>query len=100
MGIPETDHRSDERRARDEQIAGEPQLPPPELPPDAISSPVETHLGRPRRQPVALPGIVENGLVRPLDPEVKLPEHSRVIIVAEADRETPAWHDGSRRGAQ
>jgi hypothetical protein len=27
-------------------------------------------------------GIVENGLVRPLDPEVKLVEHSRVIIVA------------------
>ena len=27
-------------------------------------------------------GIVENGLVRPLDPTVKLPEHARVIIVA------------------
>jgi hypothetical protein len=31
---------------------------------------------------VAVAGIVENGLVRPLDTEVKLPEHSRVIIVA------------------
>jgi hypothetical protein len=30
---------------------------------------------------VAMAGIVENGLVRPLDPGVKLPEHSRVIIV-------------------
>jgi hypothetical protein len=35
-----------------------------------------------RRRPVAVAGIVENGLVRPLDPAVKLPEHSRVIIVA------------------
>ena len=84
MTIPETDHRSHERRTRDEQIAGEPQLPPPGLPPDAVPSPVETHLGRTRRQPVALAGIVENGMVRPLDPDVKLPEHSRVIIVAEA----------------
>jgi hypothetical protein len=32
--------------------------------------------------PLAIAGIVENGLVRPLDPSVKLPEHSRVIIVA------------------
>ena len=32
-----------------------------------------------RRQRVHL---VENGVVRPLDPRVKLPEHSRVIIVA------------------
>jgi hypothetical protein len=34
--------------------------------------------GRPR----AVAGVVENGLVRPLDPTVKLPEHARVIIVA------------------
>jgi hypothetical protein len=31
---------------------------------------------------VAVAGIVENGLVRPLDTTVKLPEGSRVIIVA------------------
>jgi hypothetical protein len=55
---------------------------PLELPPDAPFSPVEGHLGRERRRPVAVAGIVENGLVRPLDPAVKLPEHSRVIIVA------------------
>jgi hypothetical protein len=30
----------------------------------------------------AVAGVVENGLVRPLDPAVKLAEHSRVIIVA------------------
>jgi hypothetical protein len=34
---------------------------------------------------MAIAGIVENGLVRPIDPAVKLPEHSRVIIVAEAN---------------
>ncbi|MCI0333100.1 MAG: hypothetical protein L0228_07745 [Planctomycetes bacterium] len=83
MAIPETDQRSHQQRARDEQIAAEPQLPPPEIPADAVASPVDTHLGRLRRQPVALAGIVENGLVRPLDPAIKLPEHSRVIIVAE-----------------
>ena len=82
MTIPETDQRSPERRARDEQIAAEPPLPPLELPPDAATSPAETHLGQLRRRPLAVAGIVENGLVRLLDPTVKLPEHSRVIIVA------------------
>jgi len=82
MITPEVDQRSPGRRARDEQIAAELQMAPFELPADAPSSPVETHLGRPRRRPVAVAGVVENGLVRPLDPAVKLPEHSRVIIVA------------------
>jgi hypothetical protein len=31
---------------------------------------------------VAVVGVVENGIVRLLDAEVKLPEHSRVIVVA------------------
>jgi hypothetical protein len=79
MTTPEIDQRSPERRARDEQIAAEPQMAPPALPPDASSSPVEAHLVR--RRPVAIAGVVENGLVRPLDPAVKLPERSRVIIV-------------------
>lgn len=82
MTIPGADQRSPERRARDEQIAAEPPLAPIELPPDAPCSPVESHLGGRCRRPVAVAGIVENGLVRPLDPAVKLPEHSRVIIVA------------------
>jgi hypothetical protein len=81
MPTPEADQRSDARRALDEQIAAEPHLPPPELPPDAVPLPVEVHLARLRR-PVAVAGIVENGLVRPLDPSVNLREHSRVIIVA------------------
>ena len=82
MTTPEDDQRSPERRARDEQIAAEPQMAPLDLPPDAPCSPVETHLARQHRRPMAIAGVVENGLVRPLDPAVKLPEHSRVIIVA------------------
>jgi len=84
MTIPAADQRSAERQTRDEQIAAEPHLAPPQLPPDAVPVPLETHLARQRREPLAIAGIVENGLVRPLDPAVKLPEHSRVIIVAEA----------------
>jgi hypothetical protein len=82
MTTPAVDQRSPSRRARDEQIAAEPQLAPPESPPATVPLPVETHLGRLRRRPFAVAGIVENGLVRPLDPAVKLPEHARVIIVA------------------
>lgn len=82
MTIPGTDQRSPGRREQDEQIAAEPQLAPPDLPSDVAPSPLEAHLGRPRRRPLAVAGVVENGLVRPLDPTVKLAEHSRVIIVA------------------
>jgi hypothetical protein len=82
MSIPGVDTRRPERRARDEQIAAEPQLAPLELPADAVPSPVETHLRRQYRRLLAVAGVVENGLVRPLDPAVKLPEGSRVIIVA------------------
>ena len=82
MITPETDQRSPERRARDEQIAAEPRLAPPDLPPDAAYSPVETYLTSQQRRPIAVAGVVENGLVRPLDPRVKLSERSRVIIVA------------------
>lgn len=82
MPTPEVDQRSPGRRARDELIAAEPLRPPLDLPPDAPSSPLETHLARYRRRPIAVAGVVENGLVRPLDPAVQLPEHARVIIVA------------------
>jgi hypothetical protein len=82
MALPEVDSRSPERRARDEQIAAEPPLAPPVLAPDVQPAPVEAFLSSRHRRPVAMAGIVENGLVRPLDPAVKLPEHSRVIIVA------------------
>ncbi len=82
MTIPAVDQRNTKRRAQDEQTVAEAQLAPLELPPDAAPSSMEAHLGRLRRRPVAVAGVVENGLVRPLDPTVKLPEHSRVIIVA------------------
>jgi hypothetical protein len=82
MTKPGIDQRSPGRRARDEQIAVEPKLAPLELSPNAPTAPVEAHLGRIARRPLAVAGVVENGLVRPLDPAVKLPEHSRVIIVA------------------
>lgn len=55
---------------------------PPVLPSDASAAPVEAHLAARRGHPIAVAGVVENGLVRPLDPAVKLPERSRVIIVA------------------
>ena len=82
MTILKTDERSPERRERDEQIVAEPQMPPLGLPPEASATPVETHLDQQRRRPVAVVGVVENGLMRPIDPAVKLPERSRVIIVA------------------
>ena len=41
----------------------------------------EAILQRSSGHPVAVTGIVENGLVKPLDPAVRLPEHARVIIV-------------------
>jgi hypothetical protein len=81
MAVQDTDQRSEARRARDEQIAAEPKLSAPDLASDAAPSPVEDHLQSLRR-PLAVAGVVENGLVRPLDPNVKLIEHSRVIIVA------------------
>ena len=76
------DERSPQRKARDEKIAAEPHLPEPKLSSEAKPQPVETFLARHR--PLAVPGVVENGLVRPLDPAIRLPEHSRVIIVASA----------------
>ena len=81
MTQPGVDTRSRERRVRDEEIAAEPQMAPPELPPDATPSSMEQHHSQ-LAQPRAIAGIVENGMVRPLDPNVILPERARVIIVA------------------
>ena len=82
MAFPQVDDRSLERRALDEQIAAEPPMPPPDLPPDATPMPLEAHLRFMSARPLAVLGVVENGLVRPFDPEAKLSENSRVIIVA------------------
>ncbi len=79
MPNPTPDLRSAHRRALDDLIAAEPPLPSPDLPTGAAPSAVEAHL--PTRRPLAIEGVVENGVIRPLDPGVRLPEHSRVIIV-------------------
>ena len=81
MALPKPDDRTPDRRALDEAIATEPPLAPPDIPAGVAPMPMESHL-RKMRRPVAVAGVVENGLVRPLDPAVRLPEHARVIIVA------------------
>ena len=83
MSKIEPDTRSVPRRAVDEKIAAEPALPLPQLPPKAAPAPVEDHLRKRNRHPLALPGIVENGVIRLIAPGVTLPERSRVIVVAE-----------------
>ncbi|HXD89112.1 MAG TPA: hypothetical protein VN641_21655 [Urbifossiella sp.] len=81
MDSTTADDRSVQRRQLDEAIASEALLPAPELSADEVPKPMEAFLKR-RRQPVAVAGVVENGLVRLLDPSVHLPERSRVIVVA------------------
>jgi hypothetical protein len=81
MFSPSQDTRSASRKELDERIAAEPLLPPLDLNGGTKPATVEAHLAQCHR-PLAVAGIVENGLVRPLDPDVRLPEHSRVIIVA------------------
>ena len=80
MPTPQPDLRSERRKALDEQLASEPHLPLPDVPPGEQPRPLEAHLRH--RRPVAVVGVVENGLVRLLDPRVRLPEQSRVIVVA------------------
>ena len=58
----------------------DPHLPHPAIPPGEPPRPLEGHLRH--RHTVAVVGVVENGLVRLLDPRVRLPEQSRVIVVA------------------
>ena len=85
MSTPETDKRSPGRRAQDEQIATEPRKAPLDLPADAESSPLEIHLDRLRR-PLAVAGVVENGVVRPLDPDVLTRELERLLAAPESLR--------------
>jgi hypothetical protein len=82
MPTSNPDQRSSQRIAEDERIASEPPMSPPDLPDDARPQPMEEHLLRLRQRPQAFIGIVENGVIRVTDCDVKLPEHSRVIIVA------------------
>ena len=73
MNVAEVDSRSSERKARDERIAAEPPLPPPELPPNAEPLSMEAHRSR-RTHPVAIAGIVE-------------------IAEDDTDRQRDAWCD-------
>lgn len=81
MTAPMTDTRSADRKARDEQIAARPPLTIPDTS-GMTPMPLEL-LMRGSRRPVAYVGVVENGVIRPLDPTVILAERSRVIIVAQ-----------------
>jgi hypothetical protein len=78
---PAPDNRSSQQKALDEQTASEPPIAWPEIPPGTKPMSIEALMAS-RMRPIAVAGIVENGLVRPLDPAVHLPEHARVIIVA------------------
>lgn len=78
---PTPDNRSPQRKALDEQIASEAPIAWPDVPSGTKAAPIEALMAS-RMRPIAVAGIVENGLVRPLDPAVHLPEHARVIIVA------------------
>jgi hypothetical protein len=80
MPTAQPDLRSERRKALDEQLASEPHLPHPDVPPGEQPRPLEERLRH--RRPVAIVGVVENGVVRLLDPRVRLPEQSRVIVVA------------------
>jgi hypothetical protein len=84
MIAPSPDDRSPQRKALDEQIAAEPPIAWPEVQASANPVPIETLMAS-RRRPIAVAGVVENGLVRPLDPAVRLAERARVIIVASED---------------
>lgn len=82
MPTIEPDTRSPERKALDEAIANEPKRPLPPLPPGLVTRPIE-HF-HPELAAKRVVGVVENGLIRPLDPAVQLTEHQRVIIVLPA----------------
>ncbi len=79
------DQRTEERKRADEAIASEPPLAPLDLPANAQPRPVEEHLRKRSLRPQAFLGIVQNGVIRPVDPDVRLRDHSSVIIVAPGD---------------
>ena len=81
MATISSDTRSEQRKRQDEAIASESSLPPLDLPASAQPVPVEEHLRKRRRKPQAFVGVVENGVIRLVDPDVRLPDHSSVIVV-------------------
>jgi hypothetical protein len=86
MTIPGVDERSSSRRARDEQIATEPPLPPPQLPPGSVPAPVETHRARFRRR------MSKRALLLRLNP-AHWPIWESVVL---PDRDTQVWFKTGR----
>lgn len=82
MDLEEPDPHTPEEQALDEQLASEAPRAPISLPPGARPSPMEAHLHRKPKRPMAHMGVVEDGVVRLLEPGVRLPEGAKVIIVA------------------
>jgi hypothetical protein len=84
MRTPEPDTRSEWRKKKDEEIAEEVEremLPIPELAPgETIKSFSEIQKELSSR-PNAIWGVVENGVVRPMDASIRLPEGAEVVIV-------------------
>lgn len=78
------DDRNEERRRLDDQLATEPRKPRPPVAADEGPKPMESFL-RPEDlpRPKAAVGVIEKGVVRPLDEELRLPEHRRVLIVGD-----------------
>ena len=81
MPTPQADTRSESRKTLDEQLAAAPLLPFPDIGPESKPSPLQAHL-RPRRGPMAVRGVVENGVIRLLDSKVTFPEQTHVLVVA------------------
>jgi hypothetical protein len=81
---PEKDTRSEDRKMRDEQAAAEAPKPRPLSHGAGDAKPMEAFLkAEDLPRPKAVVGVVEKGLVRPLDPGLQLPERCRVLIVGE-----------------
>ncbi len=76
MTRSETDQRTPERRALDEQIAAEPQLAPLDLPPDATSLSVEAYLGQQPARPGRRAWPMAPSPDPPADPPADPPEPS------------------------
>ena len=105
-----TEQPEQKRRDRDVQRrASEPRLPLPDLPAGTAPLPVEAHLAR-RARPLAVAGVVENGMVRLLDPQTARPaqverqqrhDEPAEAVDERAGPENPvgAWQSGEHGGA-
>jgi hypothetical protein len=78
------DDRTEDQKQQDEQIASGPKNPRPELTSDVSPKPIEEFFApEDIPSPKAIVGIVENGIVKPVDSSQPLKEHSKVLIVGQ-----------------